>query len=206
MGTIFGAKISHLGGVGGAIIYILAPYFCIQFSLVCVAQGIRLSVAKMFRQKYLTQTEIENLMDASSDEDETATLIRNADRVDLVLMPPEQVDEISDVEEIDEDTQLISDRGAFLPRDVAGAIEVSVDYNDCNRNKPSRSEVNDVDQQNNAEAAGPSKSKKKKPESTSVKWSKSKQISFSRAPVDVEKDAIGNLFQKYGLYASIIIT
>lgn len=100
----------------------------------------------MYRQKYLTQAEIERLVNESSDEEETATLIRDADNVDLVLMPPSRVDELSDNENIDDNVQILHDPSAFMPGEVAGEVEVVCEYNDCNQNKPDRcDDDNDLD-------------------------------------------------------------
>lgn len=155
----------------------------------------------MYRQTYLTQAQIENLICESSDEEETATLIRHADHVDFIVLPPPQVDELSDVEGIDEDDQILNDRSAFIPGEVAGEIEVACDYDDCNRRMPDCAETDDIMADNecdDAAAAGPSKPKKKKTESYTAKWSKSKKISFSRAPVNVEREKVAALFEKYG--------
>lgn len=92
----------------------------------------------MYRQKYLTQAEIERLMNESSDEEETASLISSANNVELVLLPPNTVDELSDVEAIDGNVQILNDPSAFMPGEVAGEIEVVCDINDCNQNKPDR--------------------------------------------------------------------
>lgn len=74
----------------------------------------------MLRKKYLTQREIEDLMNESSEEEETATLIRSADKVDLVLLPPSRVDEISDCEDIDDNIQVLNDLTCIIPQEVAG--------------------------------------------------------------------------------------
>lgn len=70
----------------------------------------------------VTQREIEELINESSDEgkDETAANIRNADNVDLIMLPPPKVDEVSDVEDIDEDVHVLNDQFSALPPEVAG--------------------------------------------------------------------------------------
>lgn len=161
----------------------------------------------MYRQEYITQAEIERLVNESSDEDETATLIRNANSVDLVMLPPDRVDELSDIEDIDENELILSDPSAIMPGEVAGSIEVVCDFNDCNTNKPDRADDDDVahvaDDYGNKPAKRPKKDTKKK--AFPAKWSKSKEFSFSRQPVDVERDKIVELFEKYGMYLYLFI-
>lgn len=153
----------------------------------------------MYRKKYLTQAEIEQLMNESSDEEETATLIRHADQVDFVVLPPPQVDELSDLEEIDEGAQILNDPTAFIPGEVAGEIELMCDFDDCNRRMPDCADTDDIlADSEGVVAPGSSKLAKKTKESYTAKWSKSKRISFFRSPVDVEKEKLVPLFQKYG--------
>lgn len=146
----------------------------------------------MYRQTYMTQAEIERLLGESSDEDETATLIQNANSVDLVLLPPDTVDELSDTEDIDEDELVIGDASAFMPDDVSGHIEVVCNFNDCNTNKPDGVGDEDVVHVENEYGYKPAKRSKKcgKNVDFPAKWSNSKNISFSRQPVDVEEEKI----------------
>lgn len=162
-----------------------------------------LCFAKMFRKKYMTQTEIEAWIEAqgSDDEEETAALIRHADNVDLVVLPPSRVDEISDIEDIDEDTQILNDATSIMPRDVAGEIELVCEYVEGNVNMPNRPD--DFDECGNdadSDDAPLSKRKKKsKPITYTAKWSKKKKVDFTRQPVDVAEEKVRELFTKYGL-------
>lgn len=170
----------------------------------------------MYRQKYLTQAEIERLIDESSDEEEIATLVRDADHVDLVVMPPDTVDELSDIEALDENIQILCDPCAFMPKEVAGQIEVVCEFNDDNKHMPARPDDDENDGDSEEEQVGkpgsskrgrgkrpkplPSKqAQKAKRDAFTAKWSKSAKVSFSREPVDVEKQKVEELYEKYGL-------
>lgn len=206
------------------VIYVLCVFqaYCVFFVTQFVVRLI--NFWKMYRQKYLTQAEIERLINESSDEEEIATLMRDADNVDLVLLPPERVDELSDVENIDENVQILNDPSAFVPSEVAGEIEVICEFDDCNVNKPARADdfdedsdadggdVDDDDDEGGAtskrtkpgrcgKAAKKAKSapKKKKADVPPAKWSKAKKVSFARQPVNIENEKIVELFEKYGL-------
>lgn len=141
----------------------------------------------MYRKKYVTQAEIVALLDASSseDEEETATLIRKADNVDLVLLPPPRVLVSSDVEDIDEDAQIQNDATDFAPTEVAGEIEVVCEFDEGNQNIPDgpddyERDRNGADDDGNdadgeGEAPSSKKKKKSKPITYTAKWSKKKK-------------------------------
>lgn len=152
----------------------------------------------MLRKKYLSLREIEELMNESSDEEETATQIKNADHVDFVLLPPVTVDDVSDGEAIDENVQLLNDQNNTLPNDVAGEIEVLCEFDDENHHKP----------------VEPCKSKppKKKPRKESASkddgvfkekapnWSKSSKYKYSKQPVDMSVEKNTELYNKLGMF------
>lgn len=101
------------------------------------------------------------------DEDAMASIIRSADTVDLVLLPPQKVDTISDVEDIDEDDQVISDVAGHVPGEMAGEIEVVCEYNEGNNKIPKRPddyELQKSDAENDADSKGESPPNKKKEE------------------------------------------
>lgn len=116
----------------------------------------------MYRKKFLTQIEIEDIINQSDDDDETGKFIRNADIVDLVILPPEQVDEISDLEDIDDDMQILSDANCPMPNDVAGLIELNCLYNDGNINDklPALFEMDSYENVEDVSTSKPMKNKK----------------------------------------------
>lgn len=160
----------------------------------------------MFRKKYLTKSEIEDLINASSDEEETATLIRNADYVDLVST----VDDISDAEKIDDDVQVLNDQCDIMPGDVVGEIEVFCEFDECNKNMPAHPSNATDRKESDEEVVGPQKSretsqknkltKKQMKPLFKAKWSKTKQISFSRQPVDVQDDKLTDIYKQFGMF------
>lgn len=161
----------------------------------------------MYRQKYLTQREIEELINASSDEEETATLSRNADRVDLVLLPPPKVDDVSDLEDIDEESQILNDVADEMPLDVAGEIEVVCEFDDDNVHKPNRQDDDDIvlnSQKLVPEAKGKiepklkRERKKKEGPTFQPKWSKGKRITFAKQPVNVQEEKMATMYEKFG--------
>lgn len=86
----------------------------------------------MFRQKYLSVTEIEDLLYASdSDEENDSAQLKKTEQIDVVILPPDTVDAISDDEEIDEDVQLMSNQNVKLG-ETAGQLELCYQFDDGN--------------------------------------------------------------------------
>ncbi|XP_036335352.1 uncharacterized protein LOC118745785 [Rhagoletis pomonella] len=84
--------------------------------------------------KILSQRDIEHIMNELDDHDEIVSNIKNADAVQMILLPPDAVDAVSDTEDVDEDVQLLSDQAEETPGEVAGAVEILYLYNDDNNN------------------------------------------------------------------------
>ncbi|KAK4881138.1 hypothetical protein RN001_004457 [Aquatica leii] len=84
-------------------------------------------------RKFLTLKELEDYWDDEANfediNDDNAT-------IDIVLLPPEQVDELSDLEELEEN--ILEDT---VPVDVPGTIEIhGLNHNEVERNNQSKTE------------------------------------------------------------------
>lgn len=159
----------------------------------------------MFHTKYPNISVIAEVADGSSDEEEAATLIRSADKVDLVILPPTpRVDEISDEEDIDEDLQVLNDdncirkNGSFssfsVPEEPVGEIEVACQFYKGGKHVP------DGDNEE-PDTKKEKKTQKLKPlVFDEPKWTKpdADKLSFSKQPVDMEDEQICEMFEKYG--------
>lgn len=166
----------------------------------------------MYRQKFLKQSELIQLLEEMSDEEEevsTKSLVQNADKVDLVILPPPRVDDVSDEENIDDDLQYLNNNIVDVPKEIAGEVEINCDYADDNENMPNRAPDDDAESMNVVQESSligkPGTSfvaaKKKKTAKKHVyeaKWSKSKKFKFSRQPVNNETEKIEAIFSKYG--------
>lgn len=164
----------------------------------------------MYRKKYLTTAEIEEMMNASSDEEEAATDIRKADHVDLVVLPPDRVDAISDDEQIDENELVLNDVGEYVPNDVAGPIEVHCEFDDDNVNRPDGSgspvyeDIEYLQQEEEATVAATEQegAAALPPEPPFVvstpKWSKRSNYEFSKQPVDLSDEKSQKIYDELG--------
>ena len=77
----------------------------------------------MFRQKkFLNTKELQDELDAWSDDD--------ADEFNIVITPPEDVDEMTDNEDLDDNMQIMNKNLRTEIAEVAGGFEVEYKYND----------------------------------------------------------------------------
>lgn len=184
-------------------------------------------LVKMYRRKYLTQAEIEELMNASSDEEEAATEIKNADHVDFIVLPPERVDAISDAEDIDDNDQILNDVGTFVPNDIVGEIEVNCEFEDDNVHRPESPVYEDIEyltledeegekeEEEGARSADVPSAEEaaavEEEEAAAItvreepfvvkkpKWTSRKNYEFSKQPVDLSEQKSNELYEKLGI-------
>lgn len=89
------------------------------------------------RRNVLTAAELQAIIEGWSDEDSDGEedIDHHADAVDIIITPPDAVDDVSDNEELDENVQLLRDEHV-LPREIAGQFEIEYVYEDGNVNMP----------------------------------------------------------------------
>ena len=111
----------------------------------------------MFRQKkFLNTKELQDELDAWSDDD--------ANEFNIVITPPEDVDEMADNEDLDDDIQIMN-----LPTEiaeVAGGFEVEYNYKDENP------KVVEFENREHTETLS----------NASAKWSRSRNFEFPHHP------------------------
>lgn len=122
--------------------------------------------------------------------------MRKSDQVNFVLLPPSKIDQVSDLEDKDDDIQVLNDPSSHMPTDVAEEIEVVCEFDDDHTNKPDR----DNDDDHNIETSSTSKKKQGNPKRRkklkpifTPNWSKAKKVSFSRQPVNNENKQISDI-------------
>lgn len=149
---------------------------------------------EMFRKKYLTVGEIEDILNASdSDEDcDEVAQIKKADQIDIVILPPDKVDALRDNEDVDEDIQVQNDSNANILIETAGQVEVCFDIDNGNRNDESSKTGDEINEFKNEAPSIAPKFVAPKP-----KWSKRK-YSFDKQPVDLTNESIVKVYEKIG--------
>ncbi|XP_033218972.1 piggyBac transposable element-derived protein 3-like [Belonocnema kinseyi] len=160
----------------------------------------------MFRKRYRSQREIEEIMGRS--DHEIANRILYADTVDLVVLPPETADAVSDTENIDDEEQIMNDENEFLPHEIAGHIELSCTYNDDNPNASTDcDETAEHSVEFEADTSSRETQQKRSRKEVNLfepKWIKAKKMKYSRElPVNKEIEKMEELYRKYGEYSPI---
>uniref|UniRef100_A0A034WJ05 PiggyBac transposable element-derived protein 3 n=1 Tax=Bactrocera dorsalis TaxID=27457 RepID=A0A034WJ05_BACDO len=127
--------------------------------------------------------------------------------VDFVVLPPETTDAVSDTENIDEEEQILNDGSSFVPREVAGNIELCCAYNEDNPNASAdcdETEEHSTEFESSSSSRATSKRSRKQVNLFEPKWTKAKKIKYSRElPVNKEIDKMEKLYSKYGGYSPI---
>lgn len=147
----------------------------------------------MFRKKYLNLSEIEELLNASDSEDDEIgedAQIRKANAIDIVVLPPDKVDCISDCEDINDDIQLQSDFNETLSIETVGQIEIFCEYSDEKDGNPVIIDESDV----SMEEVTPKEPRFIPPR---PKWTK-RRYRFSKSPVDLTGEKTIELVAKIG--------
>lgn len=148
--------------------------------------------------KYLSVAEIEEILNASDsdEEDDEATQIRKADKIDIVILPPDKVDQISDSEDVDEENQVQHDDNANALIDTAGQVELNCEFNEENDELPAIAKDEMLHEQKSTVTPP------KDAEFQLPKWSK-ESYEFSKEPVDLTCESTTNLFEKIGNILSL---
>lgn len=144
----------------------------------------------MFRKKFLSIRELEEFVNVSSDEVEsTHCNVNSADITNIIVLPPENVDALSDCEELDDNVQVLHDDNR-VPNELAGEVELECTFDDLNSNIPCEKngefEIDVAQPQKSVFSYQP------------PKWSKSHRNQFSKAPVDVSNEKIREIYEKIG--------
>lgn len=179
------------------------------------------------RRNVLSAAELQAIVDSWSDgdEDDDETGLndgRNADAIDIIIRPPEDVDNVSDVEEIDDNVQILNDEN-IMPREMAGQFEVEYLYDDGNEHIPAsiedeeyvEEEENNEEEEDNyeeeEEAAvvppkrrrGPpvkqkAKEKVVKTQQKAATWTQNEDYVFDKEPFDDTANSYKSLFALIG--------
>lgn len=167
----------------------------------------------MSHKKYLSAKEIDELMNAPSDEeeeDETTKQIKNATNIDIIALPPPKTDGLTDDEDIDDER--IQQYGDGFPSEVAGEIEIECDQADDNveqGNMNASGDIMDMDIVYEeidvpvVDVNQPSTSSNVQQQSeppfkyNQPKWNK-RDYEFSKTPVDVSYGKIKVLYEALG--------
>lgn len=153
------------------------------------------------RQKFLTAAELQAEVDAWADDEDNCD--GKADQIDIVVIPPD-VDEISDLEDLDDDVQLMSEDNPKI-QEVAGVFEVEYTFNNaCNI-------CEDENKSLEVEKSPPSKMPRTEIETPpelpsnlhqihfkNAKWSTDKTYKFPKQPFDNTEVVHKELFEKIG--------
>lgn len=136
----------------------------------------------------MTAAQLQAEVDAWDDEkDLDAQANSRADVVNIVIIPPDNVDYVSDNEDVDENLLIMAETEEHqLPQEVCGQFEVEYGFEDSNEHV-------------NVQVAP----ERKETEIISSKWSKSRNYSFPNEPVDNSVDYHKKLYDKIGKFSAL---
>lgn len=163
---------------------------------------------KMIRRRnVLTASELQAEIDSWTSDEEGEENGHNADEVNIIITPPNQVDDISDDEEIDDNVQILHDQHQ-LPNEMAGQFELEYIYEDGNEHlppvgdtveiEPNEPEELDVDEEEPTTSRSRSRPVRRPSINRGAKWSHAKSYKFDKQPINTQKDDQKALFEKIG--------
>lgn len=145
-------------------------------------------------------------------------MVQHADAVDIIIIPPDTVDAVSDNEDLDDNVQLLRD---VQPRDIAGKMEIKCVYNDEIEYMPLGADYDNTDDVNGPEveeeedetpvasssSGRPRKStskprkENKRPrtdDGMKPKWSRKQNYRFDKTPFDDTATSYKALYEQIG--------
>lgn len=144
------------------------------------------------RRNFRTAFELQAEIDSWTSDEEDSNLGHKADNIDIVITPPDLIDDVSDLEEIDDNIQIVNDDNK-LPNELAGQFEIEFNYDDGNVNLTTEPQ------------SSKSKPKRRVTVGNNPKWIHDKNIVFDKQPVDHEKMDQKLLYEKIGKFCVIIL-
>lgn len=158
----------------------------------------------MYRnRKILTVAELQAELDAfTSDEEDN---VSTADKINIVVIPPDKVDELTDNEEIDDNVQILREE-ATLPKEIPGQFEIEYTHEVDNLPAVVETQNERMDMEIDSCAMKPSTSKSKihTPIGNKPKWSKSIKYNFQKQPIDNEKQLQKTLYERIGKICDVV--
>lgn len=161
----------------------------------------------MFRRRnFLTMAEVKAEIDSWTSDEEENECNHNADKINVVITPPDKVDDVTDNEDIDDDLQILHCNNQ-LPNETPGLLEMEYIYNDDNNNIPVYCELEEINSDslqaiNEIQRSKPKK-KGKLYAGNKPKWSKSKQFQCKDQPVNYEEYHQKAVYEKIGKFYKI---
>lgn len=146
------------------------------------------------RKNALTVPELEDILENLSDEDS------DSDVVDVIIMPHEVVDVISDNEELDDNVILLRDEPG-LPREIAGHFEIECAYKDGNKRMPLGAYDDNLEDETLMASTSSGCKPHKRPridERIESKWLKKQNYQFEKTPTDDSTNSHKALYEKVG--------
>lgn len=144
------------------------------------------------RQEIRTTAELQEILDSWSDGEEDFE--RESDTTHVVILPPDDVDEISDTEELDDNLQVLND-DQNLPHEITGTYEIERFCSRWNEDILSAENEND-DLPVTSSKIG--KKRRKIDKGMKPKWSRKHNYKFEKEPLDDTETSHKALYEQIG--------